>query len=73
MVENRVMRNRSSSSKTTSFEVFDRNIPMDFSDSQSEADTYITQIEQDVSSQEELDNIYSHLMRSIKEEMSLSH
>ena len=49
---------------------------MDFSDSQSEAlNTYITQIEHDVSSQEELENIYSHLMRSIKEEMfkSLSH
>ena len=49
---------------------------MDFLDSQSEAlNTYITQIEQDVSSQEELDIIYSHLMRSIKEEMfqSLSH
>ena len=64
------MRNCSNTSQTTSFEVFDRNIPTDFLDSQSEVlNTYISQIEQDVSSQEELDNIYSHLMRSIKEEM----
>ena len=75
-VENRVMRNCSSTNQTTNFEVFDRNIPTDFLDSQSEVlNTYISQIEQDVSSQEELYNIYSHLMRSIKEEMvqSLSH
>lgn len=37
--------------------------------------TYISQTEQDVRSQEELDNIYSHLMLPVKEEMvqSLSH
>ena len=75
-VENTVMCNRDSTSRTASFEVFDRNIPTDFLDGQSEVlNTYISQIEQDVSSQEELDNIYSHLMQSIKEEMvqSLSH
>ena len=75
-VENRAIRNCSSTSQTTSFEVFDRNIPTDFLDSQSEVlNTYISQTEQDVSSQEELDTIYSHLMRSVKEEMvqSLSH
>ena len=44
-VENTVMLNRDSTSRTASFEVFDRNIPTEFLDGQSEVlNTYISQI-----------------------------
>lgn len=62
--------------ETASFDVFERNIPPDFLGGKLNIlNDYIESIEQDVNSQEELDNIYSNLMGTIKEEMynSLSH
>ena len=75
LVEGR-MNNHQQVNETASFEIFERNIPPDFLGGKLNIlIDYIESIEQEVNSQEELDNIYSNLMGTIKEEMydSLSH
>ena len=70
LVDSNEVRSCSQTNQTVSFDVFDHNIPTDFLEYKSDVlSSYISKLEQDVSSQDEIDNIYSYLLATIKVEM----